>query len=160
LFIFFSPLGGDKYIFEQEGIVELYHIEQCIDPNCSSIDNSLDDNIIIHTNLKMSLEENIELNEKMPGVSVSMVKKDKTRRNEGNPGIKPPNRQTNDHENDISLSKFENNKIQTRPKTRETKSGIKITRLRSKRPVMTYQPSMNDPCSSIIANTIYLNTKK
>ncbi len=146
VYLFFSPLGRGKYVFEQEGVIELYHIERCISPNSSSIANVSDDNTAIHTNS----------NKTMSGLSVLMVKKNKTRRIKGNPGIKPPNRQRNDHENDIPLSKLGNN---LRPKARGIKNGIKVTRIRSKRPEMIHQPSINERCPSIIVNTIYLNTE-
>jgi len=96
----------------------------------------------------MYLEENIDLHKTISdSVSVSMIKKD-TIKTEGNPGIKPPNRKPDDETNNLIYAKH---------KFKNIKSGIQVTRLRSKRPLMTYQSSLNDPCPSIILNTIYLN---
>jgi hypothetical protein len=110
--------------------------------------NILDDFIDISTDSKTNLLENRNLCKTISGVSVSMVKIDKTTRNEGNPGIKPPVH---------SITEEETNQTLRRYKNVESKTDIQVTRVRSKRPVIRYQSSINDHCPSLIANTIYLN---
>ena len=105
----------------------------------------------------MRLEENIDLGKPMPDVSVSTVKRDSTTLGEGNPGIKLPDRQTDEEENIISLLKVENNKICIRQQTAEMTNGIQRIRVRSQLPLMTHHSSISDRYPSIIVNNIYLN---
>jgi hypothetical protein len=146
--------------------------------------NILDENIGIINNSKMCLIQDDEMCQSFAGVSVSIVKRDKTARIEGNPFIQHPNRQINEEENGVSLFKLENNddiqlsrrksvdmeniciindtpklieRIRGRHKIQEVKNGSPIPRLRLKVPIITQRPSVNDPSPSIINNTIYLD---
>jgi hypothetical protein len=112
--------------------------------------NILDDFISIGTDSKTNLTETRNRCQTISGISVSMLKIDKSTRNEGNPGIKPPLRSISEDE------EGDNQRIR-RYKTTENKASIQVTRVRSKRPVMRHQSSINDRCPSFIANTIYLN---
>lgn len=95
----------------------------------------------------MRLEENIDPGKPLPGVSVSIVKKDSITLDEGNPGIKPPNRQTDE----------EKNKICIRQRISEMNNGIQVICVRSKPPLITHHSSISDHCPSIAVDTIYLN---
>lgn len=109
--------------------------------------NILDDN---YANLKMRLEENIDLSKSIPSVSVSIVKRDTITLDEGNPGIKPPNYPIGEEKSIISLLKLENNEICIRRKTTEMKNGSQLICVRSQPPLITHHSSISQ--QSILLN--------
>ena len=176
---YFSPFGGGKHVCE-DGIVELYHIERCNDPDCSLTEressfyislslylnnNILDETIDTFNNFEMSLIKDHKSLHPYTGVSVSIVKREKRIHAEEN-NISPFKFETNE---DLELSRrksvdMENisiipnkwSSIKETDKPKQIKNIIQTTRLRPKVSTITNTSSINLP-PSVINNTIYLD---
>jgi hypothetical protein len=112
----------------------------------------------------MSITDNRVRRLSLAGVLVSKVKMDNLAHSIVNIGIKPPNRRPEEEtKGSLGINFPEQHRQKSFEKTRLRRQssgleyGIQVTRLRSKLPIVDYQSSLNNPCPSIIGNTIHLD---